>query len=130
MNIQDHPTFKQIQQDVAAENQREEQARQEQAMEAQRLRQQQAQLLNREYLAAAEEYEQARAALHEKLGQIWRIANDYSRLTSHYPPTFPENVFMEISVPTLAPSHEWSSPFSTTRTAVMGWFASTGKEWK
>jgi hypothetical protein len=129
LNFKDHPQFKAMAADVALANQAEEQERVAAQLEQQRLRQQQAQLLNRDYQARVEEYEELRKMVHAKLGEIWRVATEYQRLTSQYPPTFLENTFMSVDIPSLLPSNQFSSPFSTTRASVMAWFSSLGKGW-
>jgi len=132
MNLKDHPQFQQMQQDIALANQAEEQERQATLLEQQRLRQNQAQLLHREYTSRVSEYEELRKMVHEKLGEMWGIVQDYHRLTSQNPPTFPENVFMSIDVPSLIPNpspHHMPNNFSTTRASVMGYFSSTGRTW-
>jgi hypothetical protein len=133
MNISDHPQMKQIQADVAAENRRLAEERLAADAEAQRLRQEQGQLLNREYLAAVERYEAQRRALHDAAGDVWRAAQDYSRLTGKTPPTFMEAAFMSIDTPSMVPNPSpWGSMNSgigTVKAAVMGWFASSGKTW-
>lgn len=132
MNPSDHPLMKQVQQDIALANAREEEQRQADLLEAQRLRQNQAQLLHREYQAKVSEYESLRTDVHACLGELWRVVQDYHRLTSQNPPTFPENTFMSIDVPSLIPNpspHHMPSSFSTTRASVMGYFASTGRTW-
>jgi len=132
MNPSDHPLMKQVQQDIAQANAREEQQRALDNLEAQRLRQNQAQLLHREYQAKVSEYERLRADVHALLGEMWGIVQDYHRLTSQNPPTFPENTFMSIDVPSLLPStnpHHMPNNFSTTRAAVMGYFSGLGRTW-
>jgi hypothetical protein len=132
MKLSDHAAFKQMQEEVAEANRLEEQERKAQQLEAQRLRQEKAQLLNREFTARVEEYEQMAGLVHQKLGEIWRVAQEYSRLTSATPPAFVEDAFMSVNVPSLIPKtspYDMSSPYSTTRIAVMNYFSTMGKAW-
>jgi len=131
MNLQDHPAFKQMQQDIALANQETEQQRQADLLEQQRLRQQQAQFLAREYAQAVEDYEQQRLVYHRSVGQVWAAVQAYSKVTGTPPSTFPEAVFTDIHAPTLGPAAYNLSPgFTTTRAAIMAWFNSMGREWK
>ena len=119
--------------EVEAEEAQEAAARQAAQMEAQRLRQEQGQLLAREFQAHVARYEELRHQLHAHLGLLFRVAQDYSRLAQGtYPPTFMETEFMSINLPSLVPStnpYAQSSPFTTTRGTVMGFYASTGQDW-
>jgi hypothetical protein len=132
MRLVDHEAFKQIQAEVDEVNRLEEQQRKADQLEAQRLRQEKAQLLNREYTAKVEEYEALAGQVHQKLGEVWRVAQEYSRLTGVMPPAFMEDAFMGVNVPSILPKtspYDMGSPYSTTRISVMGWFSTMGKSW-
>lgn len=133
MDIQSHPLMKQIQADVAEANKLQAEERLAQQAEAGRLRAEQGQLLNREYLAAVDRYELARAALHDAAGDLWGRAQDYARLTSKNPPTFMEAAFMSIDTPSMVPPKgpysQMNGNIGTVRAAVMAWFNSQGRTW-
>lgn len=102
-------------------------------LERQRLRQEQGKYLHDQYTQAVAEYERIRGDAHAIVGRVWIAAQAYSRLTGQNPNEFPENTFNDINLPTLKPNpspYGMSSAVSTTRGAVMGWFASTGTRWE
>ena len=132
MRLVDHEAFKAMQAEVDEANRLEEQERKAQQLEAQRLRAEQGQMLNREFQAKVEEYEQLAALVHAKLGEMWRVVQEYKRLTSNLPPAFAESTFTEVNVPSLRPKanpHDWGSPFPTTKIAVINYFNTGGKGW-
>ena len=134
MNITDvgsHPLMRQILEDV-------EQGRAQSKLDAEltqleqsRLRHEQGQYLRKQYERCLADYEAKRAELHEVVGQLWNATQAYSRVVGQLPSGFAENMFNKIDLPSLAPTaKKWDSGFSTTRAAVMAWFASRGQEWK
>ena len=128
--IQDHPDYKAMQADVDATNRLQEQEQVANNIEAQRIRAEEGQYLHARVMELIDKYEVDRVALHQDIGSLWVAVQDYQRLTHQLPPGFSENLFNEINLVSLKPSGRWSSGYSTTRVAVMGWFSSAGKRWE
>jgi len=128
--IQDHPDYKAMQADVDAANRLQEQEQVANNIEAQRIRAEEGKFLYARVMELIDKYEVKRDALHQDLGPLWVAVQDYQRLTHQLPPGFSENLFNEINLVSLKPSGRWSSGYSTTRVAVMGWFSSAGKRWE
>lgn len=127
MELQDHPDIKRIQKEVAEANERELLQRSLDQQTAAQLRQEQGAYLRQQFDAAVHKYEEQRLALHSLLGDIFRSQLDYQRVTGHPPPTYQENTFSEINLPTLLPTANWPCGFSTTRAATMAFFSNGGK---
>jgi outer membrane protein TolC len=122
------PSFKQALLEAAEQKRHQEQAAMIEQQEAARLRAQAGQLAIADFSNELAKYEALRTQLHEQVGQVWRSAQAYSRLTGVLPPNLPLVTFNAINVPSLV-KDEWSSGFSTTRASVMAYMGSNGKAW-
>ena len=125
-----HPLMKKVQADLAETRRVQEQEALAQEMEAARIRAEEGKYLHAHVMELLDKYEVNRSALHQDVGRVWIAVQDYQRLTRQLPPGFSENTFNEINLVSLKPSARWSSGYSTTRAAIMGWFSSAGQRWE
>lgn len=127
-----HPLMAKVQADIAETRAKQQADRLAGEMDAQRLRGEQGKYLKAQYDQAIADYERLRQETHDAVGRIWAAVQAYSAVTKAHPQGFVESLFNEISVPSLIPN---PSPYAlrpmhtTTQVAVMGWFASQGKQW-
>jgi hypothetical protein len=128
-DIKQTSVFRAAEQEALAAKAQAEQDRQSEAIEAARLRAERGRYLKEQFEDAVSKYEVQRNELHQSLRHVWEAAQQYSACTGQLPNTLSENVFNSIDIPSLRNPNNFSSGFSTTRAAVMGWFATGAKSW-
>lgn len=99
------------------------------AESARRSRQRQAEGHRAEYAAALQAYEEQRAALDDTLGRVWAATQDYHNLVGAPLPTFAQQKFLSIHVPSMRVSNQLDSGFTTTQAHTMAYQATLGRSW-